>query len=99
MEQCMLMIFAPPALEESLVDWLLEQEQVAGFTTADVHGRSSQPANLSLKEQVAGRQRRVQFMLHADRRVIEAMVEALRVEFSNAGLHFSVIPLIDAGHI
>ena len=43
MEQILLIIFAPPALEESLVDWLMERERLGGFTTADVFGRSSRP--------------------------------------------------------
>jgi len=51
-----------PELEEDMVDYLLAQDGVRGFTSYQVRGHGVHE-DLSLAEQVSGRRRRLQFEL------------------------------------
>lgn len=57
--QGLLILTAPPNLEETLVDVLLQQTAISGFTTSNVSGHGSShgegAVKLSLVEQVTGR--------------------------------------------
>lgn len=58
----LLVLNAPPELEDGMVDYLLSQQQVGGFTSYPVRGHGEQK-QLSIAEQVTGRRKRVQFEL------------------------------------
>lgn len=99
MKQCLLIIVTPHALEESLVDWLLERDALSGFSSMRIDGHGSRHTELSLAEQVLGRQRKVMFQVHTECALIETLLAALRCDFTGAGLHYWVMPLVDAGRI
>jgi len=48
---------------------------------------------------VTGRQRKIMFHAHTDCETVKALVEALKQAFRGAGLHYWVMPLLDAGRI
>lgn len=56
----LLILNAPPALEDDLIDYLLSLDCVAGFTSMKAMGHGS-GADLSIAEQVSGRRHRLQF--------------------------------------
>ncbi|MDT8397115.1 MAG: DUF3240 family protein [Pseudomonadales bacterium] len=58
----LLILNAPPELEEDLVDYLLSLPVVEGFTSYQVNGHGEN-SNLSVAEQVSGRRRRIQYEL------------------------------------
>lgn len=97
-EQHLLVLSAPPALEEALIDWLLEHGEGAGFTTQPVSGHSSRHGHLSLAEQVSGRQRRVQFQVHATADRVRALLEGLQREFQGGDVHYWIAPLAAVGN-
>lgn len=99
MNECLLVIIATPAIEESLVDWLLERKEISGFSSTRIDGHGSRQSDLSLAEQVAGRQRKVMFHIHADCDEVRTLLDALKQEFSGAGLHYWMMPLLEAGQI
>lgn len=98
-EHHLLVLSAPPALEEALIDWLLEHGEGAGFTSHPVSGHSSRHGHLSLAEQVSGRQRRVQFQVHAEAGRIQAILQGLRRDFTGSDVHYWVAPLVMSGHL
>ncbi|MCB1874781.1 MAG: DUF3240 family protein [Chromatiales bacterium] len=98
-DQVLLVLLVGPALEETLVDWLLLQQGLSGFTTAAASGHGSAQETLTLAEQVTGRSRRVMFHLHLDKAQAQSMLDQLRQEFSGAGLHYWMVPLLAAGHL
>lgn len=65
MTMTLLVLNVNPALAEEMVDYLLVQEGVSGFTSYQVngHGRNT---GLSVTEQVTGRQSRLQFEMFMD---------------------------------
>jgi hypothetical protein len=97
--ECLLTIFAPPALEEALVDWLLEEERIHGFSTAEIFGHGERESGMTLLEQVAGRQRRVQFLVQTDAATAADMIRHLREHYAGAGLHYLLTPVIEGGRI
>lgn len=99
--QALLILIADPKLEEALVDFLLQQNGVSGFTSAMVNGHGTSHADrpapqLSLVEQITGRQRRVQFMLHAEQRVVQALIATLKAQFHQADMHYILMPVMEA---
>ncbi|GBG15482.1 peptidase [Novimethylophilus kurashikiensis] len=99
MSACVLMIFAPPALEETLVDWLLENESVSGFSTMHGYGHGANTSAMSLLDQVAGRQRKVEFIVSTTEAVAQQLVAGLREKFAGSRLHYMVMPLVSEGTI
>ncbi len=88
-----------PSLEESLVDWLLQFTDHSGFTSHKANGHSSRVEGLDLAEQVAGRKNQIRFQLHIPGEDLPRFMDTLRKDFSGAGIHYWVSPLIDTGHI
>jgi len=97
--QVLITLTAPPSIEESLVDWLLEFAGPVGFTSQKAHGHSSRVDGLNLAEQVAGRKNQIRFQLHLPSEALPGFMDGLKQDFAGVGLHYWVSPLIDAGHI
>ena len=66
-----------PNLEDALSDYLLSLEEVGGFTSYPVRGHGEN-RQLSIAEQVTGRQKRVQFELILNAEQISTVLEGLR---------------------
>lgn len=99
-QQALLILMVPLKLEELMVDILLQETAISGFTSSAVSGHGHfKSSQLSVAEQVSGRQRRAQFMLHAELPALEALLAKLRAEFADAGLHFILQPVLDAGAV
>jgi hypothetical protein len=96
--QCLLVLIAPPPLEEALVDFLLEREGFSGFSLLHIDGSPAHGA-LSLAEQVTGRKHQVMFQVHVGCTDARKLVAQLRETFRRAGLHYWITPLIEAGPI
>lgn len=95
--QGLLILIASPNLEEMLVDVLLQQDAIFGFTTSNAsgHGTSHGEARLSLVEQVTGRQNRVQFMLHAALPDLQDLIAVLKAKFKNTDMHYILLPILE----
>lgn len=99
-QQSLLTLTIPPKLEELMVDVLLENTSISGFTSYKVYGHGGVKGGaMSLLDQVTGRQASVQFVLHAEMDVIEGLIAQLTARFAGAGLHYVVQPVIQAGSI
>lgn len=99
--QGLLILIVSPNLEETLVDLLLQQKAISGYTTSNVsgHGTGQGELNMSLIEQVTGRQKRVQFMLHAALPVLHKLIADLKDKFQNADIHYILQPILETGTI
>ncbi|WP_022959025.1 DUF3240 family protein [Spongiibacter tropicus] len=72
-----LILTVPPSLEDELVDYLLSLESVTGFTSYPVRGHGEN-RQLSIAEQVTGRQKRVQFELILNAGQVSTVLDGLR---------------------
>lgn len=97
--QGMLMLIVPPSLEEMLVDVLLQQTEISGFTSSKVNGHSKVDGDgalkLSIVEQVIGRQQRVQFIMHANITDLKNLVFTLKAKFRSTDIHYILLPILE----
>jgi nitrogen regulatory protein PII len=97
--QGLLILIVPPKLEEILVDMLLEQTQISGFTSSKVSGHGTvhgESEKLSIVEQVTGRQERIQFMMHAAIIDLRALVSTLKSKFRSTDIHYILLPILES---
>jgi len=95
--QSMVTLNVPPSQEESVVDWLLSRRGDSGFTSHSVFGHSSDHDNLSLAEQVSGRQRRLQFLVQMSSESVIDFLREARDRFGSTNSHYLVVPMISGG--
>jgi len=74
--QTLLVLNTKPDLEEDLVDYLLSQPCVGGFTSYPVRGHGHH-TNLSVAEQVSGRRKRLQVEMLIDESEIQCVLDGL----------------------
>jgi hypothetical protein len=73
---CILVLNLAPALEEDLIDYLLGIEHIANFSSYPVHSHGEHHS-LSVREQVSGRRKRVQYEVFVDPVLIPGILAGL----------------------
>lgn len=99
MSECLVILVAVPALEESLVDWLLERAEIADFTSMPISAHNAAANEMSLHEQVSGRRRQVMFHVRLSMDVLEPVLAALRASFGGAQLEYWALPIVASGRM
>lgn len=98
-EEYLVTLNVPPSLEEAVVDCLLTFESEHGFSTFPVYSHDHKNEGLSLAEQVSGRQKKVRFQMYVPEQRLAALLAQLRIEFSDSGIKYWVMPVIENGII
>ena len=95
----MLVVVAPEEIVDDLVDVLIAQPWLSGFTLSRVSGYSSEHSKLNLREQVEGH--RVFSRLEVVHQLSEqeALLAALRPACSSAVVRYWVLPVLSGGHL
>ncbi len=99
MEQCILVLVVSPSIDNAMVDWLLDRDDVQGFTSASIYGHGDPHHTLSSSEQVAGRKKQVMFRMHLSEQAAREMISSIQQSFKGAAIHYWVIPMLISGHI
>jgi len=99
MEQCLLVLIVTPSIENAVIDWLLEHDDIPGFTSMPASGHGVSVHSMTTAEQVAGRQRQIMFQMHLPEPVARDILAAARRQFSGSGMHYWLSPVLSAGHI
>ena len=99
MSELCLTLICPPAVEEKLLDLLLLSPNVTVFTSTATAAHGMAHDNLDQTEQVLGRARAtgIQVIVAASDKA--ALLEAIRQQFSGAGLRYWVTTVAEAGEI
>jgi hypothetical protein len=90
-------INVPPSLEEAVVDCLLTLESEFGFSTFQVNAHDHKNENLSLTEQVSGRQKKIRFQMYLAEEGLAELLEQLKSEFTGSKIHYWVMPVLENG--
>jgi hypothetical protein len=98
-DEVLITLTSSPDIEEAMLDWLLRFDPNIGYTTFPVHGHSSRQDGLTLAEKVAGRKRQLRYQMHLPQAELPRFLAELRRDFSGAGVHYWVSPVVDAGHV
>ena len=96
--QGVLTLTAPRAIEEELVDSFLDNQHEHGFTSLHVRGHSSDHSDLSPIEQVTGRQQQVQFQIFVDESEADEICERLKATFADVGMRYCFLLSSRQGH-
>ncbi len=96
---CLFNLVVTPEVEDAVTDWLLERDEVAGFSSHAISGHGSSAHAMSLAEQVAGKRRQILFQLHLPVPQARELLAAVKYNFKGSGMHFWLLPLVDAGHV
>lgn len=97
--ECMVVLNVAPQVEEAVVDWLLARTSSSGFSSFPVSGHSTRHDQLSTAEQVAGRQRRVEFQVQMDAASVDGFLADAASVLGTLGVRYWVIPVWRAGHL
>ncbi len=95
--QHLLVLNAPPELEDDLVDYLMTHEQVGGFTSYPARGHGEQK-QLSIAEQVTGRRKRIQFELILPEEFVPTILAGLK-EQVGSDIFYWQQPVVASGTI
>lgn len=98
MTRTCLTLVCPPAVEEKLLDALLELVGHDSFATlrADFHGARGE---LAIEEQVRGRSPVLQVQVLMDAAEADVLLDQLRPRFAGAGLRYWTSPVLTEGVI
>ncbi len=97
--ECLVSLVIPPALADPLVDWLLEQPQISGFTSQPINGHGGSEHVMTPAEQVAGYQKQVLVQIHLPYTDLDEFLGRLKERFAGGSVHYWVAPLLAAGHL
>lgn len=92
-------LHVPPSLEDAVVDCLLSFETTHGFSSFTVNAHHHSNHGSSLAELVSGRQGKISFQMYIQKNDIATVLNQLKTEFTGAGLHYWVTPVIEQGRI
>jgi len=99
MDQCLLVLIVSPSIESAVADWLLDRDDIPGFTSAPISGHGASAHSLTAAEQVTGRQRQIMFQMHLPEALARAVIADARDAFRGSGLHYWLTPVLEAGHL
>ena len=98
-EEYLVTLNVPLILEELMTDCLLTFESEHGFSSLPINAHDHRHQNLSLAEQVSGRQKKVRFQMYINQQDLSLLLNKLKTEFSGSGIQYWVLPVIDTGYI
>ncbi len=86
-----------PRIEEAFVDCLLTFETEQRFSSFPIRAHDHKNQNLSISEQVTGRQDQIRFQMYIPKQALTELIDKLKSEFTGSGVHYWVIPVIEQG--
>lgn len=95
-----LFLVAPPDLEETIIDLLLEHEDIVPrFITASIDTHGTAIALASVTERVRGRARRIEFKLLIQRTNVDTLLAAITEQLPRTGISWWLVPVLAYGRI
>jgi hypothetical protein len=62
-------------------------------------GHDHRNQNLSIAEQVSGRQDKIRFQMYIPEQALPELLDKLKGDFSGSGIHYWVMPVIKSGYL
>ena len=99
MSELCLTLICPPAVEEKILDLLLLSPNVTFFTSTATAAHGMAHEDLDQTEQVLGRARATKIQVIFAAADKAALLDAIRQQFSGAGLRYWVTTVAETGEI
>ena len=88
-----------PAVSDAVIDWLLQQPMIQGFSSHEGMGHGHDPRRLSVTEQVAGCRPRTFFGIILPHAALGAFLQALRADLAGMEVHYWAAPVLAQGRL
>lgn len=88
-----------PTVSDAVIDWLLQQPVVQGFSSHEGMGHGHDPRQLSVTEQVAGCRPRTFFSIILPHAALGAFLQALRADLAGMEVHYWAAPVLAHGRL
>lgn len=98
-EQCILSCFVDPETVDNVIDCLLCQPFVGGFSTHRIEGYSKEHANYTIGEQVAGYRSVCRVDIQLDHNELDKVTSALAELSLQHRIRYWVTPVMTSGTI
>ena len=95
--QNMLVLNINPEVEGDMVDYLLEQPKVSGFTSFPARGHGTFQ-KMNLTEQVTGRRKRIQIEIVLDEKDVQPLIDGLK-ENVGTDIFYRIQAIQESGRI
>ena len=95
----LLVLLAPADRRDDLVDALMGNDHISGFTLSPALGYSREHSDFSLGEQVAGYRDYSRFEVLFEAREQELLLETLSRASGNERLRYWIMPVPETGHL
>lgn len=93
MAKLCLNLICPSAVEEKLLDALLESDEIELFTSAAVHSHGISSARLTAQEQVLGRSRSSHIQVLATEQAMARLIARIGKEFAGTQTRYWATPV------
>jgi hypothetical protein len=99
-QQILISLNVPPVLEEDFVDCLLALDILESFSSSAVNAHNEcAHEKMSLAEQVAGRQKKINFQIYLLENNLPKLLQQLKACFSGAEIQYWLLPVLAKGNI
>lgn len=88
-----------PAVSDAVIDWLLQQPMIHGFSSHDGMGHGHDPQQLSVTEQVVGCRPRTFFSAILPHAALAAFLQDLRANLAGMEVHYWATPVWAHGRL
>lgn len=95
----LLVLIVPAARADDVVDFLIAEERLGGFSRSQVAGFSREHSRLSVREAVLGYREEARFEVQGDAELLDALVRDLAGIAGRESFRYWRLPLAGAGSI
>jgi nitrogen regulatory protein PII len=93
----LLVMMVPEQMKDKMVDTLIAQPALSGFSLSKIQGFSAQNSHFNINEQVEGYKALYRFEILLDRSDVEELIEHVKKLCSGVKLRYWVTPVLYAG--
>ncbi|WP_339721858.1 DUF3240 family protein [uncultured Paraglaciecola sp.] len=98
-DQLLLTLIVPIELKDEIVDTLISQEQVSGFSLGKIEGYSRNHSHFNISEQVEGHRAFYRFEIILEKRQLDTLKTMLKIVCGGSDIHYWLVPLFESGSL
>lgn len=95
--ELILIAIVPQALKDSVVDALMEQTSLSGFSLSKIQGFSQVHSHYNVAEQVSGYRDFYRFEITHESQQSSSLIELLALRSEAKSIRYWVLPIIESG--
>lgn len=98
-ERQIITIIVTPDIEDTIVDWLLEQPAIERFISYPVKSYNKDHSTYNVIEEVTGWKHKISFRVLFPKDEVPRVIAEMKDKFANSGIYYRITPFLDEGII